>query len=148
MTASVDHDRVTDTVPLALTLFDENGAALRETLTQHFAPGRWDVLLPGVTSGAYKITATLNGQDRTLTAATAVPIPHEELRPKPDDTLFNALGAFAPLAATRAATLPKYRTIFIDIRDWLAVASIVLLLAQVAVRRWPSRQHPMREVAA
>ena len=136
---TADPDPALSTRPLTLTLSDDQGRPCRSAApAEPIAPGHWNVLLPGVTAGAYGVTATVAGSPATGHAGVAVPPPASGVSRSADRPLLDRLAGFAPLAAERAARLPASRPAFIDLRSGLAIAAVVLLLLHVAARRWPT----------
>ncbi len=134
---AADADPAFSTRPITVTLDDDQGRPCRTTAAaEPIAAGHWDVLLPGVTAGAYGLTAQVVGSAAVGHAGVAVP-PPAAVRAA-DRPLLDRLAGFAPLAAERAARLPADRPVFVDLQKALAVAAVVLLLLLVAARRWPS----------
>ena len=122
---------------LQLTLNDEHGNAVRTIRAEPIDSGHWNVLLPGVKSGAYSIIATLEGSKAQGRAGIAIPLPRVLARLTPDTALLNQLTSFNDLASRHAAMLPAKSSLFIDLTNYLATCALLLFLLHVVARRWP-----------
>ncbi|MGC4031941.1 MAG: VWA domain-containing protein [Tepidisphaeraceae bacterium] len=124
--------------PLTLRLKDATGRVVRQLIAEPVSAGRWNVLLPNVTAGAYAVAAELDG-DSKFTGQTAVAVsrPESAVGREPDAAKLAAISSFSDLAAERAAALPDATIKWIDLTPWLISAGVLLLAAHVGVRRWP-----------
>ncbi len=126
---------------LSLTLADETGHAVRVAPSaEPIAPGQWNILLTGITSGVYQLTAAVDQSTVTGRAGVAVPLPESAHALMPNQSLLDQIASFSPMAEERAKQLPTYQTVFIELRKPLAVSAVLMLLLHIAVRRWPAKR--------
>lgn len=122
-----------------LTISDLNGAVVRTLRTQPIAAGKWNVLVSGLATGAYRVRFDING--RTSQGAFAVPAPREFSSLVSDASLLDAIQRSAPLAERNAARLAHSTDgSLLDLQKPLAVLALIALLLHVLARRWPVRQ--------
>lgn len=137
--ATSDRDASVDAAALRLTLTDDHGATIRSVVAEPVGVGRWNVLLPGITAGAYGVNAVVDGTPAQGRGGVAVVGPHDVPRLTADADLLRRISDFGESAARRAAGLTPRVETFIDLRDALAVLAVIALLLEVAARRWPER---------
>lgn len=119
---------------------ERDGGRRERLVLDPAAPHRWNHYVPEAPPGFYRLAArTLDGQAAGR-AAVAVPPPREVTRLEFDALLRREIEASQPLAAERAAAAAASppRTAR-ELWPHLAAAALALLLAGVALRRWPAR---------
>jgi hypothetical protein len=123
---------------LRLEVIDAQGGVVRGIAAEPIASGHWNVLLAGVPSGTYTVTAAVDRASARGQAGLAVPGSRQWPGVSTDHALLDRIAGFQSLAGERAAAMPAEGESFVDLRNGLAAAAVVLLLLHVAARRWPA----------
>ena len=134
-----DRDESVPDGQLQLTLADVHGRVVRSITAEAVDRGRWNVLLPGVTDGRYRVRATVAGTSAAGEGGLSVIGPRVVPRLTPDLDLLDRITAFHGLATERAARLPPTIESFTGLRSELVALAVLVFLFEIAARRYPER---------
>ena len=123
---------------LRLSLTDVSGRVIRTTEAEAVETGHWNALFPRVPAGAYQVAAELPVEGAALVGVAGVAVPPPLPLVAADHRLLDKLSGFRSLADEKTATLPTGAARYVDARPACIVLAALLLLAHIAVRRWPT----------
>ena len=118
---------------MRVSLLDRDSRVVREAEAAPDAIGHWNVYLPEVLWGPYRVVAAVDGANLAGEAAVAVPAPQAVPALSADHELLDRIASFKPVPTLEPST------VYIDLQNGLAVSGIVFLLLHVGARRWSPR---------
>ncbi|HSA26968.1 MAG TPA: VWA domain-containing protein [Phycisphaerae bacterium] len=121
-----------------LRVVDGAGLGRRWTLDP-VSPDEWNHRVAGLPPGTYRVSAALADDSRRGEAALVVPPAREVSAVCPDEVLMQDLADMGRQVTMGARAESAAAKTTIELWPWLAAAVLVLLLLNVAVRRWPGR---------